>query len=194
MAKKKSLGKFFVYCILILALFLVMIQVMFSFSGKIVKLEIIGLCFLMLLTLIGFVGYNCRWGERVLFFVFLFNLGNLIWIRYFTNDLFMLPLFLTLFGFLMAFPKKRQFGESGCGEDLLMQCDDVLEEPPVKENTEAKIKAEFSPGKYVASKMGSVYHVPKCEWAKKIVEERRIWFGDKEEAEDKKYKAHKCVE
>ena len=41
---------------------------------------------------------------------------------------------------------------------------------------------------------GSVYHEPKCEWAKRIVEGRRIWFKDKREAQRKKYKAHKCVE
>jgi len=53
--------------------------------------------------------------------------------------------------------------------------------------------AKFSPGKYVASKNSNNYHEPKCDWAKKIVKVRRVWFATKEEAWEKGYKAHSCV-
>ncbi len=192
MAEEKSLGKFFVYCGLILILFLVMIPVIFSFKGKLIRVEVLVLLFLMLLSLVGFAGYRKSWGEKALFFMFLTVLGNIVFVRYFTSKLFMLPLFLALVGFLMALPKreeKREFEEAEDKEERLEPYSEVFEE-----EKPAKVKTEFSPGKYVASKMGSVYHEPKCEWAKKIVEERRIWFKDKREAQRKKYKAHKCVE
>lgn len=45
-----------------------------------------------------------------------------------------------------------------------------------------------TPGKYVASKHGAVYHFPWCPGALKIKEENKIWFNTKEEAERKGYR------
>jgi len=196
MAEKK-LGKFFTYCFLTLFLFLVMMQVVFSFKGKLIRAEVLILMFLMFLSLMGFAGFRKSWGERILFFMFLIALGNMLFIWYFTCKLFMLPLFLILVGFLMSFPKKveRDVFEGECEGPY----SEVFEEPPARGATEepaAKKTPEttYSPGKYVASNMGSVYHEPKCQWAKRIAEDRRIWFKDKREAQSKKYKKHKCVE
>ena len=70
----------------------------------------------------------------------------------------------------------------------------VLEAPaPPVEIVEEETKAVYEPGKYVASKMGSVYHVATCSWAKKIVENRQVWFTNDAEAKKKGYKAHNCV-
>jgi len=38
-------------------------------------------------------------------------------------------------------------------------------------------------GKVVASKSGSVYHLPWCSGAQRIKEENKVWFASKEEAE-----------
>ena len=38
-------------------------------------------------------------------------------------------------------------------------------------------------GKYVASKNSTKYHAPWCSGAKRIKEENKIWFNNKEEAE-----------
>jgi len=189
MAEEKGLGKFFVYCALILVLFLVMIAVIFSFSGKAIRLELVGLVLLILLTLIGFLGYHGGWGERVLFFVFLFSLINILLIWIFKGRLFVLLLFLSLVGFLMGLPKREEeeFEELEKEEKKVEPYSEIIEEEK-KEN-----KVEFVPGRYVASKMGNVYHEPKCVWAKRIVEERRLWFQDKKEARSKGYKQHKCV-
>ncbi len=51
----------------------------------------------------------------------------------------------------------------------------------------------YEPGKYVASKMGKKFHIPKCDWAEKIHEKRRVWFESKEEAEKEGFKACECV-
>ena len=54
-------------------------------------------------------------------------------------------------------------------------------------------KTEFVPGKFIGSKKGNQYHVPKCDWAKKITKNNRLWFKNKEEAWEKGYRAHSCV-
>jgi hypothetical protein len=56
-----------------------------------------------------------------------------------------------------------------------------------------KVKAAHSPGKYIASKYGNTYHEPKCEWANKINKTHQVWFAEKENAWEKGYKAHSCV-
>ncbi|GEM_PF-1080182 len=58
----------------------------------------------------------------------------------------------------------------------------------------AKAGAVHSPGKYIASKYGNTYHEPKCEWAKKINKAHQVWFAVKENAWEKGYKAHSCVQ
>ena len=56
-----------------------------------------------------------------------------------------------------------------------------------------KATAVHSPGKYIASKYGNTYHEPKCEWARKINKTHQVWFAVKENAWEKGYKAHSCV-
>ncbi len=74
------------------------------------------------------------------------------------------------------------------------------EEIEIEPPKEVKVKpygekknTEFTPGKYVASKTGSVYHAPKCDWAKKINTKNRVWLEDKAEAKNKGYNKHSCV-
>lgn len=55
------------------------------------------------------------------------------------------------------------------------------------------VTESFYPGKYLASIRGAVYHVPKCDWAKKISKKSRIWFKSDEEARKKGYKKHSCL-
>jgi len=221
MAEEKGMFKFFVYVFVILILFMIMIPVIFSFSGKLIKLEIVGLMFLMFLSLIGFVGYRTSWGERVLFFVFLFSLANLMLVWFFTNKLFLLPLFFAIIGFLMSLPRREEEDFEVEEPEVRTYGGPVVEEPvaaapvekeakvveekvttkvvkPVVEKKPAKKtvkkKAVHSPGKYVASTGGSVYHEPKCDWAKRIVKKRRVWFNDKRSANKKGYRGHSCVQ
>jgi len=58
----------------------------------------------------------------------------------------------------------------------------------------AAAEVKHTPGKYVASSRGTVYHAPKCEWARKISRNGRVWFAGKDEAVEKGFKAHGCVE
>lgn len=42
--------------------------------------------------------------------------------------------------------------------------------------------------KYVASKNGTVYHLPWCSGAQRILEENKVWFATKEDAERAGYR------
>ncbi len=39
-----------------------------------------------------------------------------------------------------------------------------------------KSKAQFKPGKFIASKKGTKFHTAKCDWAKKIDKRNRVWL------------------
>src|SRR3989344_4279129 len=57
----------------------------------------------------------------------------------------------------------------------------------------AQVKKSFKPGKYIASKSGSKFHAPKCDWAKRVKKSNAVWFNSKEEAKKAGYKADDCV-
>jgi len=57
----------------------------------------------------------------------------------------------------------------------------------------AKVEKTFKPGKFVASKFGGTYHIPKCDWAKKIKQNNLVWFNSKEDAKKAGHKPHSCV-
>ena len=61
------------------------------------------------------------------------------------------------------------------------------------EEEDSNVKKEFKPGKYIASRTGSKFHSPKCDWAKKIKKANAVWFDSKEEASKAGYKADDCV-
>jgi len=212
MAEEKGFGKLFVYAIILVLLFFGMIRIFINSTGNFFNLELLGFLFLLLLALIGFIGYVKVWGERVLFFVFLFYLVNLVLVWRYTDGISFLLLFLALIGFLIAVPKKVCSScepESEVASEVVSVASEephsevfdvsgveVEEEPVVKVTKKVAAKkpaVKHSPGKYVASNMSNVYHEPKCEWAKRIKSDRLIWFKDKREATNKKYKKHICV-
>jgi hypothetical protein len=49
------------------------------------------------------------------------------------------------------------------------------------------------PGRFVASKMASHYHTPRCEWTPNIKRRNRIWFGSEASAKKAKFKPHECI-
>jgi hypothetical protein len=68
-----------------------------------------------------------------------------------------------------------------------------LEEQVEKQVKRSNVKTEVYPGRYIASKSGSVYHTAKCDWAKKISKKNQVWFDDKKEAKKAGYKQHSCL-
>ncbi len=131
------------------------------------------------------------------------NVGTLGWL------LFGLTLFLNAVGFLMSTSsiKKGEYSMTRSEKEAIIEKEII---PKIKE-MEAKLEKEISlskskpqskspkyetqfyPGKFLASKNGSVYHTAKCDWAKKISGRNQAWFQTKEEAKKAGYKQHDCV-
>jgi hypothetical protein len=194
MAEEKSNGKLMFYGLLLIILFFGLIGVFIEAEGWFFGLELAGMLFLLLLSLVALGGYKGRCGERILFFVFMFYIANLVLVWFFAGPLYLVLLFVALLGFVMAVPRKCCAGCNTC----------VPPSPPVKEEPhsevfdtpvqlEKKVAVKHSPGKYVASKRGKFFHEPKSEWAKKITKNNQIWFENKQQAYRKGYKAHADV-
>ena len=136
-----------------------------------------------------------RWGERVIFFFYLVNLANLVFLGYIQQRIHLLILLTALIGFVFSLIQKERKKEPQSKPEsinpiVLPQTEKLPEE--TEKSTRPVIKEEFKPGKFVASQNSTYYHQPKCDWAKKINRKRRVWFYSKEEAEGKGYKLHNC--
>jgi len=161
---------------------------MLSFTrGYLFQAELLAFIILLALTVGGLVGYK-KWGEEVLFWVFLFYLMNLLGLWWLLGSISVVLLVLALIGFILALPTRKKILK----EDPEELHSEVFDVPKPETKVEDK-KVIFTPGKYVASNSSNVYHEPRCDWAKKIHKNRRVWFASKEEAETQQYRKHSCV-
>jgi len=182
-----------------LLLFLVLLVFLFYgirtiFTGSITEIIIISV--MGILTVLGFTHWKKLLGERLFLFVSLLSLAYLIFIWSLGGSLYLTLLFISLVIFLLAFPKRQPKMLKDDGEPTISeQPHSVVFEPPKQQEPgkEASVVKHFSPGLYVASSNGSVFHAPTCNWAKKVAERRRIWLQDKDDARGKGYNAHNCV-
>lgn len=218
---EKSKGKLLLYALFLVLLLFGLARIISPAEGRYLQLEIAGFALLFILSLIGFIIYNRPAGERVLFFVFLFYTANLILIWLFFNALYMVLLSIALVGMLISFPQKEKKekeksrktkpsetkwsnpaseNKAKRTEASPTDADKIAQEENYSTKSSSTTKnmpvskaAKYSPGKYVASRNSNRYHEPKCDWAKKIRSERRVWFESKEEAWEKGFRAHDCV-
>lgn len=211
----KSVGKLFFQAFLLLVLLFGLVHLIATKSSKFAVLELVVLAFLLLLSVVGLTSYKNS-GNKVLFFVFMLYTANVLVLWYFNHSLYLVLLVASLVGFAVSMPcsavRKCQEKSECCGSSSCETSSGsakTTSPPPQKvgeskgESTVVKVveskesiasvKAKFTPGKYVASKRSNVYHEPKCEWAKKIQKDRRVWFVSREEALSKGYKKHGCV-
>ena len=207
----KSKFNLLIYAVLIGLLLFGLIRLMLGFGGNYFRLELIGFMFLLLLSLVGFISYTRAWGERVLFFVFWFYLVNEVLIWYVSGIVSWILLFLSVAGFLMSIPKKEEksYVVHAPKKEEAVEAHSQVFDSKAESSSEFKEgssknadgneavetkSVKHVPGKYVASKQSNVYHEPKCDWAKKIKKNRQVWFESKEDAWEKGYKSHSCVE
>ena len=126
--------------------------------------------------------------------------------------------FLLLLGFILVFSAGFSSGYFYLQEQDDSEYNITIEEPsqdcknlfnaePIKEyveiNPSNQVKGEQSKldninlqnktGMFVASKNSKVYHLPSCQYAKRIKDENKIWFGSAKEAREKGYSPHSCV-
>ncbi len=195
MTQNRSLGKLFVYGLILALLLFGLIRVLMTTGGNLFNAELLVFIIFLALVLGGLVGYK-TWGEGVLFGVFVLYLMNLLGLWILLGSIGIVPLVLAVVGFILAVPTRRKVKSEVTVEEPHNQ---VFE--PVKaavpetivENKSAEKKVKFTPGKYIASKFGNTYHEPKCEWANNIKKANRVWLASKDEAKEKSYKPHDCV-
>ena len=206
----KGTFRFLLSSLLVIILLLGLLKVVFSFTGLLFKLEVVGLVALTFISLIGLTFSNDRAGAGFLFTVGLFASINFVLIAFIGRAMYW-----WLFGvaFLLMlvnmFPGKKKRRKSKMQEqsketeftkekmpEHSQVFDPVKKEAPVSKKSYSRTpakKGQRSSVKFVASKRSSLYHSPKCEWAQKINPERKVSFKTKEEAWEKGYKAHDCV-
>ena len=195
------------YAVLFVLLFFGLLQVTLQARGKVFALEALGALVLALFVFAGGLTYDKGKGEKLFFAVFVLVIANLLFLRAFTGDLYVvMPLF-ALVGVALGFPRRcapRCYDDDRKTEEPHSVVFDPAkngEEKKVGEKgkmeqevkTETKNTATFSPGKYVASSKSNVFHEARCDWAKKVSKTHQLWFSSKKEAEEKKYKPHGCV-
>lgn len=205
MANDKSFGKLFFYALLLVVLLFGLIKVLINAGGNFFRLELLGFLVLLVMSVAGCIGYARAWGERVWFGAFVLYLINLVLMWYVTRELSIILLVLGVVGFISSIPRaaaspKPKYPKAAEVTEPHSVVFDAPGKKAVSETTdtpktkeESKTTAKFTPGKYIASKSGNVYHEPKCDWAKKIRKARQVWFNTKEEAWEKGFKAHDCV-
>lgn len=193
-----KIAKFFFQSLLLLVLLFGL-----SLKGFSTAVESIAFLVLLLLAVGSLVTYKTD-GKNMLFVIYSLFVINIVVLWLPTNSLYFTLLLFGLLGLLISMPQR---GRKVCGD---FTCEPMASTPPPQkivngkvveakvEPKEAKektpdVKATFTPGKYVASKRSNVYHEPKCDWAKKIQKDRRVWFASREEALNKGYKKHGCV-
>ncbi len=215
MKSQPSTLKLTAYAVLFVLLFVGLLEITFQSSGRLFLLEALGTLGLALFVFVGAVHYRKGWGENLFFVAFLLIIANLFLLRSFTNSLYVVMLLCALIGFILSIPRKHccKAKTKTCSSD--QEPHSVVFDTPVekktvnqatsevkselkaekssKKETEEKAAVSFSPGKYMASTRGNVYHEAKCDWAKKVGKTNRLWFQSKKEAEDKGYKSHSCV-
>ncbi len=167
---------------MLLIVFLGLIKVIFVFKGLGFLLELLALLILLFIAFIALIpAYSgSRGGWGFLSGVFILILLNLLVIYIRTNmsdKLFLGTALFSAIGFVISVANIKKEEEY---------------EEPVEEEKEKEVYTNFEPGKYIASKTGSTYHIPKCDWAQKIKKGNQVWFDDEKEAK-KKFKAHSCV-
>ncbi len=84
---------------------------------------------------------------------------------------------------LEEYQREKEVNEYEKEADLLSKAEKKLSE----------IKKRYTPGKFIASATSNKYHSPKCDWAKRIKKENRVWFKTEQEARRKGYSKHSCL-
>ncbi len=171
---------------------------------------ILGMLIVVLPAIIGGIYNRRNWAWSLLSFVFGVMLVNATYLYFKTSQLswFVIMFIISVFGFIYSVLHMRSYedmelsrmrykvrkGDVGKGAvvEPIRQLKDA-EVLKVYERELEEKKATFEPGKYVASKTGSVYHSPKCDWAKKIQKKNQVWFETDAQARKAGLKKHDCV-
>jgi predicted membrane protein len=186
-------GLFITFVIILFIINMQLVRQAFSFSGEIFIFELLLVLFLGIMALDSMNeftkrNFSCFSVLAVYFSIVLLNSAGL---KIFANEGISLSLlFFAGLGFLLSTsnisPKKDQ------AEEIFKDAEKEVIDTAVP-SEEKHVKAQYSPGKYLASKTGKKYHSPKCDFAKKIPKRNRVWLSSESEAKEKGYGPCKCI-
>jgi hypothetical protein len=175
-------GKYFVnfvmYVILLLT-FLGLINMIFDLKGIAFIFEFLLLVGLLLTALLGSIGIgsDSKWAWKLMkvFFAIVF-LDILFIYAITTKEISLLYHFLVIaaVGFFISSFSSKQDVTSG-------------------EKSHEVVRKKFTPGKFIASKTGTKFHSPKCDWGKRVLKKNAVWFNSKADAKKAGYKADACI-
>lgn len=160
---------------------------------------------LVFMFLLAFAMYNIyhnqRWGWTLLGTTLIFLLLDLFFIFVLTRTLdtpYITSLVFSVIGLVITALNLREIQDVDeiKAEEYEKAADyyPYIDKMESKEGTkETSIEKTFIPGKFVASKKANKFHIAKCDWARRVSKENRIWFNSKEEAESQGFQADKCV-
>lgn len=201
--EKESSGLILFMDIIILIVFLSIAKMAFNLTGS---QELSHLAIVFVLMFFAFVSlltcYNkSKAGWNVLLFIFILSIIEMFWLYFLHRVHFLLFILLTivaLIGFFVTVVKAS--AEEYDDEEFDFEEIEPEKVAPEELNVE-EIEPDHSvvykssqPSKFVASRSGTTFHAPKCDWAKRIKKSNRVWFESEKEAKKEGYKKHDCVE
>ena len=163
----------------LLVTFLGLISMVFDLHRFAFILEFLILLGLLLVGIIAAIGisHNMKWAWMLLALFFGFVFLDILFINAITTAktaYFLHLLVVAIAGFFISlFSIEKEKVESA--------------------EEEKTVTKTFKPGKYIASKTGTKFHSPKCDWAKKVKKSNAVWFNNKEDALKAGYKADDCI-
>lgn len=193
---ERNINMFFAMIIIMFILFLSLISIIFDLTGLFFIFELLllllSISFGVLLTFRIYKRDEGVWSGLLVFFgANLINLSFLFW-KAAGFSAIILPLTVGIAGFVITLIEKEPKKEDNWDTSNNTVAEEPIEEKKIEHNVE-DIKVNFSPGKYVASETGKKYHIPRCDWAKKISQNNIVWLDDKADAKKRGYEPCRCV-
>ena len=152
---------------------------------------------LLLFAVFSLIGVykGCKNSWAVLMVIVILTIAEIFWV-YFIQKIhfawFVLLIIVTLIAFGVTVAKIVAAKDDDEDLEIPDFPDEGVEVEEVLPEHSVVLKSN-EPGKYVASKTGTTYHAPKCDWAKRIKKANRVWFNDDKEPRRQGYKKHDCL-
>jgi hypothetical protein len=195
------------------------LEVVWVLSRFIVPSELAMIFLILVLVVVCVLNLRNRIFWRLMFLIFLVNLLNLgyLFLRFGRGIILYVCLMLTCVGMGIAImnmyiPQRKRGNRK---KVVQLRAKEAIPEPPryvpeppeyvaetpryvigeskVVKEVKPAVKKEFSPERYVVSKTGKQYHLPRCIWARRINENNQMWFESEKAAEKRGYTRHWCV-
>ena len=189
----------FIMYIALLVTFLGLISMVFDLTRFAFILEFLILLGLLLVGIIAAIGisHNMRWAWMLLTLFFGFVFLDMLFIKAIAAKgiaYFLYLLAVAIAGFFISlFSIEKEKAEakdarttSGARTQFGISQGDT-------HSVGEAVTKTFTPGKYIASKTGTKFHSPNCDWGKKVKKSNAVWFNSKEDAKKAGYKADACI-